>query len=131
MAFHDGRTFQSVAETHPLKVFAVTILSIVGHAGKVERTFSDLGTLTTQSARRCTVETLGKIRAKLRHHSAMEAAGAGKYTRRLHADMHTREEVGIDIEVAEDLEAYFAWAPPLSTEPRDEDDLLASPRYCH
>jgi hypothetical protein len=127
MAFHDGRTFQSVTETHPLKVFAVTILSIVGHAGKVECTFSDLG--TTQSARRCnlSVRTLGKIRANLRHHSAMKAAGTGKYTHRLHAHTPTREEVGIDIEVADDLEASFAWAPPLSTEFRDEYDLLASP----
>jgi hypothetical protein len=125
MAFHDERTFQSVPEAHPLKVFAVTILSTVGHAGKVERTFSDLG--TTQSARRCTVKTLGKIRANLHHHSAMKAAGAGKYTRHLHAHMHTREEVVIDIEVAGDLEASFAWAPPLSKEPRDEVDLLASP----
>ncbi|KAG1725390.1 hypothetical protein EDB19DRAFT_1582825, partial [Suillus lakei] len=35
------------SEIHLLKVFAVTILSIVGHADEVERTFSDLG--TTQS----------------------------------------------------------------------------------
>ncbi|KAG1847163.1 hypothetical protein DFJ58DRAFT_891850, partial [Suillus subalutaceus] len=27
----------------------------------------------------------------------------------------------------QDLEASFAWAPPLSTEPRDADDLLAGP----
>jgi hypothetical protein len=32
----------------------------------------------------------------------------------------------IDVEIAQDLEAYFAWAPPLSTEPRDADELLAS-----
>ncbi|KAG1746405.1 hypothetical protein EDB19DRAFT_1580922, partial [Suillus lakei] len=52
------------SEIHPLKVFAVSILSIVGRAAEVECTFSDLG--TTQSARRCnlsvdTFETLGKI----------------------------------------------------------------------
>ena len=39
--------------------------------------------------------------------------------------MHTREEVSIAVETAQDLEASFAWAPPLSTEPRDADDLLA------
>ncbi|KAG2031693.1 hypothetical protein BDR03DRAFT_1002993 [Suillus americanus] len=41
--------------------------------------------------------------------------------------MHTREEVGIAIETARDLEASFAWAPPRSTEPRDADNLLNSP----
>ncbi|KAG1867306.1 hypothetical protein DFJ58DRAFT_911700, partial [Suillus subalutaceus] len=41
--------------------------------------------------------------------------------------MHTCEEVGIAAETAQDLEASFAWAPPLSTEPRDADDLLAGP----
>lgn len=39
--------------------------------------------------------------------------------------MHTREEVGIAVETAQDLEASFAWAPPLSIEPRNADDLLA------
>ncbi|KAG1787732.1 ribonuclease H-like domain-containing protein, partial [Suillus plorans] len=118
------------SEIHPLKAFAVTILSIVGHAGEVERTFSDLG--ITQSARRCnlsveTFETLGKICANLRHHSTIKAAEAGKSTRCRHAHMHTREEVGIAVETAQDLEASFAWAPPLSAEPRDADDLLAGP----
>ncbi|KAG2136805.1 hypothetical protein BD769DRAFT_1638273 [Suillus cothurnatus] len=31
----------------------------------------------------------------------------------------------IDVEIAQDLEVYFAWAPPLSTEPRDAYELLA------
>ncbi|KAG1870764.1 hypothetical protein DFJ58DRAFT_722972 [Suillus subalutaceus] len=44
-----------------------------------------------------------------------------------HAHMHTREEVGMAVETAQDLEASFAWAPPLSTEPRDAYDLLAGP----
>jgi hypothetical protein len=39
--------------------------------------------------------------------------------------MHTREEVSIAVETAQDLEASFAWAPLLSTEPRGADDLLA------
>ncbi|KAG2040859.1 hypothetical protein BDR03DRAFT_932489 [Suillus americanus] len=117
------------SEIHPLKAFSVTILSIVGHAGEVERTFSDLG--TTQSARRCnlsvdTFETLGKIRANLRHYSAVKAAEAGKSTRRRHAHMHTREEV-VAVEIAQDLEASFVWAPPLLTELRNADDLLAGP----
>ncbi|KAG2112590.1 uncharacterized protein F5147DRAFT_572173, partial [Suillus discolor] len=39
------------SESHSLKAFVVTILSIVGHAGKGERTFPDLGTI--QSMQRC------------------------------------------------------------------------------
>ncbi|KAG2132734.1 uncharacterized protein EDB93DRAFT_899478 [Suillus bovinus] len=41
--------------------------------------------------------------------------------------MHTCEEVGIAVETVQDLEASFAWTPPLSAEPRDADDLLAGP----
>ncbi|KAG1848290.1 hypothetical protein F4604DRAFT_1973927 [Suillus subluteus] len=86
----------------------------------------------TQSARRCnlsvdTFETLGKIHANLRHHGVVKAPEAGKPTRRRHAHMHSREEVGIAVKTAQDLEASFAWAPPLSTEPRDADVLLAGP----
>jgi hypothetical protein len=39
--------------------------------------------------------------------------------------MHTREEVDIAVETAQNLEVSFAWA--LSTEPRNADDLLAGP----
>jgi hypothetical protein len=45
-----------------IHLFAVTNLSIIGHAGEVERTFG----------------TLGKIRANFRHDSEMKAAEAGK-----------------------------------------------------
>ncbi|KAG2030462.1 hypothetical protein BDR03DRAFT_1017099 [Suillus americanus] len=98
-----------------LKAFSVTILSIVGHAGEVERTFFDLS--TTQSARQCNLsvdpfEILGKLR-RLGSPPAI--------------DMHTREEVSIAVETARYLEASFAWAPPPSTEPRNADDLLAGP----
>ncbi|KAG2124570.1 hypothetical protein BD769DRAFT_1467779 [Suillus cothurnatus] len=41
--------------------------------------------------------------------------------------MHTREEVGIAVETAQDLEASFAWAPSLSTESRNADDLFVGP----
>ncbi|KAG1791939.1 uncharacterized protein BJ212DRAFT_1418273 [Suillus subaureus] len=36
--------------------------------------------------------------------------------------MHT---CGITVEIAQDLEACFAWAPQLSTKRREADDLLA------
>ncbi|KAG1846896.1 hypothetical protein F4604DRAFT_1958802 [Suillus subluteus] len=96
-------------EIHPLKAVSVTIISIVRHAGEVERTFSDFG--TTQSTRP-------------RQNSAVKTAEAGKSTRRR---MHTREEVGTAVETAQDLEASFTWALPLSTKSRDADDLLAGP----
>ncbi|KAG2062609.1 hypothetical protein BDR04DRAFT_1040100, partial [Suillus decipiens] len=39
------------SDAHPLKAFAIVILSIVPHAAEVEQLFSDLG--GTQSAKRC------------------------------------------------------------------------------
>ncbi|KAG1752183.1 hypothetical protein EDB19DRAFT_1672374, partial [Suillus lakei] len=60
-----------------------------------------------ESARRCnlSVDTFEKIRANLQHHSIVKAVEAGKSARRRH------------VETAQDLEASFAWAPPLSAEP--------------
>ncbi|KAF9237795.1 hypothetical protein BU15DRAFT_88612 [Melanogaster broomeanus] len=115
------------AEAHPLKGFAITILSIVPHAGKVEQLFSALG--STQSPRRCnlsvdTFKTLGKIRANLNHHLYMKKLATGQQTRRQHAHMHTREEPGINVEVVKDLRDNFTWVPPLSAL---SDDELAGP----
>ncbi|KAG1718772.1 hypothetical protein EDB19DRAFT_1576787, partial [Suillus lakei] len=52
------------AEEYPLKALAITLLSVVPHAGDVERLFSDMG--GTQSVKRCslsvaTFETIAKI----------------------------------------------------------------------
>lgn len=115
------------SEDHPLKAFAITILSIVPHAGDVERLFSDLG--NTQSPRRCnlsvsTFETLGKIRANLNYHIHTSKVANGEKTRRHHAHMHTRDQPGINIDVAKDLEERFTWVPPLVVQ-SDED--LAGP----
>ncbi|KAG2113740.1 uncharacterized protein F5147DRAFT_759024 [Suillus discolor] len=60
-------------------------------------------------------------------HSAIKAAEGGKSTRRRHAHLHTREEVGIAVKIVQDLEASFGWAPPLSINPRDADNLLVGP----
>ncbi|KAG2043761.1 hypothetical protein BDR03DRAFT_939850 [Suillus americanus] len=57
----------------------------------------------------------------------MEVVEAGKSTRGRHVHMHTCEEVGIAVEIAQDLEASFVWAPEISTEPRDANDHLAGP----
>jgi hypothetical protein len=37
--------------------------------------------------------------------------------------MHTRKEAGIDVDVARDLEADFAWTHPLSAQAQGADDL--------
>ncbi|KAJ8596242.1 hypothetical protein M405DRAFT_805808 [Rhizopogon salebrosus TDB-379] len=42
--------------------------------------------------------------------------------------MHTRKEAGIDVDVARDLEADFAWTHSLSAQPQGADDLLAGPK---
>ncbi|KIK75105.1 hypothetical protein PAXRUDRAFT_173810 [Paxillus rubicundulus Ve08.2h10] len=115
------------AEAHPLKAFAITILSIVPHAGKVERLFSDLG--STQSPRRCnlsvdTFETLGKICANLNLHLYLKKVATGQRTRRYHAHMHTRNEPGINLEVSKNLQDNFTWVPPLSGVSNDD---LAGP----
>ncbi|KAG1779548.1 hypothetical protein EV702DRAFT_1194927 [Suillus placidus] len=103
-------------DTHPLKNFAIIILSIVPHAAEVERLFSDLG--GTQSAKRCnlsvgTFKALGKIRANLRYHIHLKNVADGKPTR-CHAHMHTTELPGIDTEVAKQLETDFEFVPPLA-----------------
>lgn len=105
------------AEAHPLKAFTITILSIVPHAGEVERLFSALG--STQSPRRCnlsvdTFETLGKIYANLNHHLYLKKLATGQQTRRQHAHMRIQDEPGINLEVVKDLQDNFTWVPPLS-----------------
>ncbi|KAG2362535.1 hypothetical protein BDR07DRAFT_1484740 [Suillus spraguei] len=111
------------------RALAITLLSIVPHAADVERLFSDMG--STQSPKRCnlsvdTLEALAKIRANLRYHT-QKAVANGKPTRRRHAHMHTGAQPGINVEIAADLEANFAWAPPLAPQTENIDDDLAGP----
>ena len=104
------------SETHPLKAFAIIILSIVLHAAEVERLFSDLG--GTQSVKRCNLSVntfqTRKIRANLRYHIHLKNIVDGKPTRRRHAHMHTTELPGIDTGVTKQLETDFAFVPPLA-----------------
>ncbi|KAG2063002.1 hypothetical protein BDR04DRAFT_1039389, partial [Suillus decipiens] len=119
------------ADGHPLKALAITLLSIVPHAASdVERLFSDMG--STQSPKRCnlsvdTFEALAKIRANLRYHNHQKAVANGKPTRRRHAHMHTGVQPGINVDIAADLGANFAWAPPLAPQTQNVDDDLAGP----
>ncbi|KAG2119663.1 uncharacterized protein F5147DRAFT_665081 [Suillus discolor] len=78
---------------------------------------------STQSPKRCnlsvdTFEALAKIR---------KAVVNGKPIRRRHAHMHTNAEPGINIDIATDLEANFAWAPPLAPQTQNIDDDLVGP----
>ncbi|KAG2368985.1 hypothetical protein BDR07DRAFT_1348777 [Suillus spraguei] len=104
------------AKTHPLKTLAITLFSIVPHAANVERLFSDLGVI--QSVKRCnltvrTFETLGKLR---NNYVYQRALATGKPVRRKNAHMHTRNNGGIDMDLATDLDAHFAWTPPLASQ---------------
>ncbi|KAG2354167.1 hypothetical protein BDR07DRAFT_1614420 [Suillus spraguei] len=87
---------------------------------------------STQSLKRCnlsvdTFEALAKIRANIRYHTHQKAVANGKPTHRRHAHMHTGAQPGINVEIAADLEANFAWAPPLAPQTQNVDDDLAGP----
>ncbi|KAG1843774.1 hypothetical protein DFJ58DRAFT_853521 [Suillus subalutaceus] len=115
---------------HPLKALAITLLSIVPHAADVKHLFLDMG--STQSPKRCnltvdTFEALAKIQANLHYHSHQKALANGRPICRRHAHMHTSAQPGINIDVAADLEANFAWAPPLAPQTQNIDDDLAGP----
>ncbi|KAG2065321.1 hypothetical protein BDR04DRAFT_1234608 [Suillus decipiens] len=98
-----------------------------GEKVDVERLlFLDMG--STQSPKRCnpsvdTFEALAKTRANLRHHTHQKAVANGKPTHRCHAHMHTGAQPGINV----DIEANFAWAPPLAPQTQNVDDDLAGP----
>ncbi|KAG1775271.1 hypothetical protein EV702DRAFT_955637, partial [Suillus placidus] len=117
------------AEEYPLKALAITLLSVVPHAGDVERLFSDMG---SQSVKRCnlsvaTFETITKIHANLRFHSHQKTLASGRPVCHRHAHMHTRDEPGIDLNTARNLENTFAFEPPLTIQSNNSDDLLTGP----
>ncbi|KAH7925705.1 hypothetical protein BV22DRAFT_1010684, partial [Leucogyrophana mollusca] len=118
------------ADQCPLKAMAIIIHSIVPHAADVERYFSGLG--GTQTVQRCSLsvenfESLSKLRANYAYHLYQIDRAAGKPVHRKHAHMHTRPEPGIDTSVAAELEATFAWVPPLAPESDATNDYLAGP----
>ncbi|KAH9910897.1 uncharacterized protein BXZ73DRAFT_57504 [Epithele typhae] len=113
-------------QKHPLKVLAITLHTIVPHAAEIEKVFSGLG--CTQSARRCrlnveTFEKLGKIRTNLHMHLQARNIEDGKPVHRKHAHMHTRTEIGSNIQLTEELERTFSWVPPLAATSAEEDPL--------
>ncbi|KAF8956104.1 ribonuclease H-like domain-containing protein [Flammula alnicola] len=115
-------------EKYPLKALAITLLSVVPHAGEVEHLFSALGGV--QTPRRCNLaisrfETLGKLRSNYCYHLYERDIAAGKSLHRRHAHMHTRAESGVNVELVEELTDGFTWEPPFSTE--SADDRITGP----
>ncbi|KAN0101259.1 hypothetical protein V8E55_001243 [Tylopilus felleus] len=98
------------AKQCPLKAMAVILHSVVPHAADVKRYFSSLG--GTHYA----------------HHLYKMDCTTGKPTHRRHTHMHTRPQLGINLEVAADLTKNFTWVPPLAAQSEsDSDDCLAGP----
>lgn len=110
---------------------AITMFSIIPHAAKVERLFSQLGGV--QTTRRCkllveTFEALGKIRADLSHQLwEDEHTKTGKIPHRRHGHMHTLPQLGIDTDAAKELEKNFMWNPPLAVQDVEEPVELIQP----
>lgn len=103
---------------HPIKLLAIKLALIVPHAAEVERLFSDLGGIQGLRRSRLTVsrfEALGKLRANYKRHTYQYSEAKGKSVHRKHAHMHAREESGIDVPLASDLETTFTWAPPITS----------------
>lgn len=118
------------ANNHPLKIFAIRILSIVPHAADVERLFSQLGGV--QSVKRCNLsvenfERMGKLRCNYSFHLFKQDRKAGKSTRRQHAHMHTHSTPGIDNELVNELQDNFSWTGPLATETPSDDGNIEGP----
>ena len=110
-------------EKYPIKALAITLLSVVPHAGEVERLFSALGGV--QTPRRCNLaidnfETLGKLRSNYCYKLYERDREAGKPLHRRHAHMHTQDKPGVNVELVEELKDGFTWEPPFSTESADE-----------
>jgi len=109
----------------PLKSMGIRILSIVPHAGEVERLFSSLGHI--QGARRCNLtvshmQTLGSLRNYYQGLVDSKNKESGKPTRRKHAHMHTREDGGIDSQKVVDLMKNWTLQSPLTSGNDGGDD---------
>jgi len=101
----------------PLKSMGIRILSIIPHAGEVERLFSNLGHI--QGVRRCNLtvphmQTLGSLRNYYQGVADKKKKESGQSTRRKHAHMHTREGGGVDSQKVENLIRNWTFQPPLT-----------------
>lgn len=117
------------ASEYPLKSMGMRILSIVPHAGEVERLFSNLGHI--QGVRRCNLsvshmQALGSLRNHYQGVVDKKKKESGQPTRRRHAHMHTREGGGVDPQKAADLTRNWTIQSPLTSgaEEGEEDTEL-------
>ncbi|KAL1949916.1 hypothetical protein VTO73DRAFT_8797 [Trametes versicolor] len=111
-----------LSQTHPLKVMAIRILSIVPHSAEIERLFSNLGGV--QSPKRCKLsvphmETMGTLR-----NFYNDDLSKGETIRRHQAHMHTRDG-GLDVGKLTFLTAN--WALEVGSDAGADDNDLAGP----
>ncbi|KAG2366650.1 hypothetical protein BDR07DRAFT_1273829, partial [Suillus spraguei] len=92
------------------------LFSIVPHAADVERLFSDLGGIQSVKCCNLTVRTFETFVTTIPIMSHQRALAAGQPVRRKHAHLHTRNNGGIDTDLAMDLDTDFAWTPPLASQ---------------
>ena len=115
------------ASEYPLKSMGIRILSIVPHAGEVERLFSNLGHI--QGVRRCNLtvphmQTLGTLRNYYQGLADEKKKESGQPTRRRHAHMHTREGGGVNSQKVADLMKNWTFQSPLASgNEGGEDDI--------
>uniref|UniRef100_A0A0W0GAT8 DUF659 domain-containing protein n=1 Tax=Moniliophthora roreri TaxID=221103 RepID=A0A0W0GAT8_MONRR len=106
-------------KSHPLKVLAIIIHSIVPHATEIERLFSHLNGFQMPKHNNLSTPTFKKL-AKLRNHYDREIweknRAAGKSTHHKHAHMHAKDSLAITSTVTQELESCLTWEPPLDTD---------------
>jgi hypothetical protein len=102
-------------------------LSIVPHAGEVERLFSNLGHI--QGVRHCNLsvshmQTLGSFRNYYQGVVDKKKKESGQSTRRKHVHMHTREGGGINPQKVADLTKNWTIQSPLTSRGKEgEEDI--------
>ncbi|KAJ7120599.1 ribonuclease H-like domain-containing protein, partial [Mycena crocata] len=113
-----------------IRALATVLHSIVPHSADVERLFSDLGGIQSPHRNGWLIETMekaGRIRGHLSYLLFQKKEMEGKPTQRKHSHMHTRPELGIDGDLAKDLENPITWIPPLDgggNEGDAEEDIV-------
>jgi hypothetical protein len=124
------RNLAVIDTQHPLRVFALLILSVVPHSAEVERLFSNLGSV--QSVRRSslsvdTLETLGTLRTH--YFSELSAKDPSIGQRRKHAHMHTTADGGSRLSTINSLDTSDnPPALPFNIEvPPDDDEVTVDP----
>ncbi|KAJ7133924.1 ribonuclease H-like domain-containing protein [Mycena crocata] len=110
-----------------IRSLAIVLASIVPHSADVEHLFSDLGGIQTPRRSSMAVDTMeksGKVRSRLNYELYNLARAEGTSKHRNHGHMHTSEKIGIDDELAKDLENPITWIPPLAGNDDEGDENI-------